>query len=184
MWVFKSSQVANPHNAFCIEQRTAAKAQKNPCACFWCCFLPPPRLKPVGLIEAPSILGGPSSSSICGVAPSPTAPPSRCLWFFGCRLDLKDSTQGWASQATLAAAATAACTCLAPKWRRTSPPCLADPLGAVLMYMPIAPFLADPLGAVLMHMPIACAGALFGGPPRGSANTFFFWYLRNRHVHD
>jgi hypothetical protein len=45
----KSSQVANPHNAFCIEQRTAAKPKEAQVRVFGL-FLPLPRLSPVGLI--------------------------------------------------------------------------------------------------------------------------------------
>ena len=45
----KSSQVANPRNAFCIEQRTAAKPKEAQVRVF-CLFLLLPRLAPVGLI--------------------------------------------------------------------------------------------------------------------------------------
>ena len=45
----KSSQVANPHNSFCIEQRTAAKLKEAQVRVFGS-FLPLPRLSPVGLI--------------------------------------------------------------------------------------------------------------------------------------
>ena len=34
----KSSQVANPRNAFCIEQRASSKAKRNACACLWIIF--------------------------------------------------------------------------------------------------------------------------------------------------
>jgi hypothetical protein len=45
----KSSQVANPRNAFCIEQRTAAKSKEAQVRVFGL-FLLLPRLAPVGLI--------------------------------------------------------------------------------------------------------------------------------------
>ena len=45
----KSSQVANPHNAFCIEQRTAAEPKEAQVRVFGL-FLPLPQLSPVGLI--------------------------------------------------------------------------------------------------------------------------------------
>jgi hypothetical protein len=45
----KSSQVANPHNAFCIEQRAAAKPKEAQVRVFGL-FLLLPRLAPVGLI--------------------------------------------------------------------------------------------------------------------------------------
>ena len=46
---YKSSQVANPRNAFCIEQRTAAKSKEAQVRVFGL-FLLLPRLAPVGLI--------------------------------------------------------------------------------------------------------------------------------------
>jgi hypothetical protein len=45
----KSSQVANPRNAFCIEQRTAANSKEAQVRVFGL-FLLLPRLAPVGLI--------------------------------------------------------------------------------------------------------------------------------------
>ena len=45
----KSSQVANPRNAFCIEQRAAAKSKEARVRVFGL-FLLLPRLAPVGLI--------------------------------------------------------------------------------------------------------------------------------------
>jgi hypothetical protein len=45
----KSSQVANPHNAFCIEQRAAAKSKEARMRVFGL-FLLFLRLAPVGLI--------------------------------------------------------------------------------------------------------------------------------------
>jgi hypothetical protein len=45
----KSSQVANPRNAFCIEQRAAAKPKEAQVRVFGL-FLLLPRLAPVGLI--------------------------------------------------------------------------------------------------------------------------------------
>ena len=48
---FKSSQVANPRNAFCIEQRTAAKSKEAQVRVFGL-FLLLPRLAPVGLIAS------------------------------------------------------------------------------------------------------------------------------------
>ena len=45
----KSSQVANPRNAFCIEQRAAAKSKEAQVRVFGL-FLLLPRLAPVGLI--------------------------------------------------------------------------------------------------------------------------------------
>jgi hypothetical protein len=44
----KSSQVANPRNAFCIEQRTAAKSKEAQVRVFGLFLLP--QLAPVGLI--------------------------------------------------------------------------------------------------------------------------------------
>jgi hypothetical protein len=45
----KSSQVANPRNAFCIEQRATAKSKEARVRVFGL-FLLLPRLAPVGLI--------------------------------------------------------------------------------------------------------------------------------------
>ena len=47
----KSSQVANPHNAFCIEQRTAAKPKEAQVRVFGL-FLPLPRLSPVRFLTS------------------------------------------------------------------------------------------------------------------------------------
>ena len=45
----KSSEVANPRNAFCIEQRAAAKSKEAQVRVFGL-FLRLPRLAPIGLI--------------------------------------------------------------------------------------------------------------------------------------
>ena len=47
--IVKSSQIANPRNAFCIEQRATAKSKEARVRVFGL-FLLLPRLAPVGLI--------------------------------------------------------------------------------------------------------------------------------------